>query len=297
MTSRTYPPAIQNSSSAILFMMAAGMVNAVMLSAIKQLSGELHPFEIGFFRCLIGFIVLLPIIWRAGGLAVMRTDRIGLHLLRGALNAGAMLAFFMAVSLAPLETVTAISFASPIFATLLAIIILGERVGLHRWSGLIIGFLGAFLIIRPGSSEFTDFGPLLALGSSIGWAGAMIIIKKLTQTEKPLSIISWAALLVGLFSLIPALFVWQWPTKEQWMILVLIGVLGSTIQYCFTKAFSLAETTLVLPFDYLKLIWASLFGFVLFAEAPDPWAWVGGTVIFTSAVYIAYRESLKRTHG
>ncbi len=292
MSSQTHPLTAENSSSAILFMITAGLLNTFMLSAIKQLSGELHAFEIAFFRCFVGFIVLLPLVWRTGGVVVLRTNQIGLHVLRSALNAGGMLLFFLAVSLAPLATVSAIGFASPLFAALLAIPILGEKVGLRRWSGLTIGFLGTIVILRPGS-DIVDVGAMAALLSSILWAGAMITIKQLTSTESPLSVTTWAAFLVGVFCLIPALFVWQWPTGEQWIWLALIGALGSAIQFCLAKAFSLAETTVVLPFDFLKLVWASLFGFVLFSEIPDPWAWFGGTIIFASAVYVAYRERIK----
>jgi drug/metabolite transporter (DMT)-like permease len=279
--------------SAVLFMIAAGFINTVMLSAVKQLSGDMHAFEIAFFRCLFGFIVLLPLVWRGGGLPVLHTRHIGLHLLRGALNAGGMLLFFWAVGLAQLATVSAIGFASPLFAALLAIPILGEKVGLRRWSGLIIGFAGTLIILRPGS-DIVILGAFLALASSVLWAGAMITIKQLTHSDSPLSITTWASFFVGVFCLVPAIYVWQWPTGTQWIWLCLIGALGSVIQFCFAKAFSLAETTLVLPFDFLKLVWASLFGFLLFAEIPDPWTWFGGTIIFTSAVYVAYREQIKR---
>lgn len=282
--------------NAVLFMIAAGFINTIMLSAVKQLSSDMHAFEIAFFRCLFGFIVLLPLVWRGGGLPVLRTQHIGLHLLRGALNAGGMLLFFWAVSLAHLATVSAIGFASPLFAALLAIPILGEKVGLRRWSGLIIGFAGTLIILRPGS-DIVNQGALLALVSSILWAGAMITIKQLTHSDSPLSITTWASFFVGVFCLVPAIYVWQWPTGAQWIWLCLIGTLGSVIQFCFAKAFSLAETTLVLPFDFLKLVWASLFGFLLFAEIPDLWTWVGGIIIFASAVYVAYRERIKRQAG
>ena len=282
--------------SAVLFMIAAGFINTIMLSAVKQLSGDMHAFEIAFFRCLFGFIVLLPLVWRGGGLPVLRTQHIGLHLLRGTLNAGGMLLFFWAVSLAHLATVSAIGFASPLFAALLAIPILGEKVGLRRWSGLIIGFAGTLIILRPGS-DIVKLGAMLALASSILWAGAMITIKQLTHSDSPLSITTWASFFVGVFCLVPAIYVWQWPTGAQWIWLCLIGTLGSVIQFCFAKAFSLAETTLVLPFDFLKLVWASLFGFLLFAEIPDLWTWVGGIIIFASAVYVAYRERIKRQAG
>ena len=183
-------------------MIVAGLLNTIMLSAIKELSGELHAFEIAFFRCVVGFIVLLPLVWQSGGAAVLRTNRTGLHVLRSALNAGGMLLFFWAVSLAPLATVSAIGFASPLFAALLAILILGEKVGLRRWSGLIIGFVGTIIILRPGTG-IVDLGALLALLSSILWAGAMITIKRLTGSESPLSITTWAAFFVGVFCLKP----------------------------------------------------------------------------------------------
>ncbi|MDH3740925.1 MAG: DMT family transporter [Hyphomicrobiales bacterium] len=285
----TVPLTAQNPFSAILFMVAAGILNTVMLAAIKQLSADLHAFEIAFFRCFVGFAVLLPLIWRNGGMVVLRSDQMGLHVLRSALNAGGMLLFFWAITLAPLATVSAINFASPLFAALLAIVILGEKVGLRRWAGLIIGFIGTIVILRPGAG-IVEFGALLALASSALWAGAMITIKHLTGSESPLSITTWGAFLVGVFCLPAAIYVWQWPTGEQWVWLIVIGTLGSVIQFSLAKAFSLAETTVVLPFDFLKLVWASVFGFVLFAEVPDPWAWIGGSIIFASAVYVAYRE-------
>jgi drug/metabolite transporter (DMT)-like permease len=274
---------------AIAFMIAAGLINVAMITSVKHLAVELHPFQISFFRCLIGFLVLAPMIWRAGGIATLRSERKGLHLLRGLLNAAGMLAFFWAISLTTLATVSAIAFAAPLFATLLAILILGEKVGLRRWAGLAIGFAGTVIILRPGAGVIGE-GALIALASSIVWAGAMIVIKHLTRSESVLSITAWGAFYVGLFTLIPAIFVWKWPQGEAWLWLIFVGACGSAIQLCFAKAFSLADTSVVLPFDFLKLVWASLVGFLLFAEIPDLWTWVGGTIIFASSVYIAYRE-------
>ncbi len=281
-----------NALLAITYMVAAGFLNTVMLSAIKQLTNDLHPFEIAFFRCLVGFLVLLPLIWRGGGIEMMRTKQIGRHVLRGALNAGGMLLYFLAIALAPLATVSAIGFASPLFAALLAILILREKVGLRRWAGLLIGFAGTIVILRPDSG-IIEFGALVALGSSLMWAGAMITIKQLTGTESPLAVTTWGALSVGVFCLIPALFYWQWPTLEQCLWLVVVGILGSIIQFSLAKAFSLADTTLVLPFDFLKLVWASIFGYLLFAEIPTLGAWIGGIIISASAFYIAYRERIR----
>nr|WP_037255414.1 DMT family transporter [Rhodovibrio salinarum] len=276
------------------FMVLSGFTNTVMVSAVKVLSSDLHPAQISFFRCLIGLIMLLPVIWHAGGAAVVRTSHPWLHVLRGALNAVGMLSFFWAVSLAPLATVSAINFTAPLFATLLAILILGERVGARRWSALVVGFASTLLILRPGGELLGD-GALLALGASVVWAGAMIVIKRLTETESSLSITVWAAFFVGLFTLVPALLVWKWPTPIQWGWLVGIGALGSVVQLSLSRAFALADTSVVLPFDFLKLVWASLFGIVFFAEVPDLFTWVGGSMIFVSSVYVAYRERRPRT--
>lgn len=281
-----------NPLAAISYMVAAGLINTVMLSAIKQLTSDLHPFEIAFFRSVVGFLVLLPLVWQSGGFQSMRTSQMSRHVLRGVLNAGGMLLYFWAVALAPLATVSAIGFASPLFAALLAILILREKVGVRRWAGLVFGFAGTMVILRPGSG-IIEFGALIALASSMLWAGAMITIKQLTGSESPLTITTWGAFFVGVFCLIPALFHWQWPTLEQWLWLIAIGVLGSIIQFSLAKAFSLADTTLVLPFDFLKLVWASLFGYMLFAEIPSLWAWVGGMIISASAFYIAYRERVR----
>jgi drug/metabolite transporter (DMT)-like permease len=140
-----------------------------------------------------------------------------------------------------------------------------------------------------------DPGAVYALVASLFWAGAMITIKQLTDTDPPLAITAWAALTVGLFTLPAALWVWQWPTAEQWAWLVAIGALGSGVQLFLTKAFQLADTSVVLPFDFLKLVWASLFGLLLFGEVPDALTWIGGTVIFASSVTIAVRE--RRAEG
>ncbi|MDX5362354.1 MAG: DMT family transporter [Alphaproteobacteria bacterium] len=270
-------------------MLLSGISNTLMLSAIKHLAEDLHPLQIAFFRCIVGFMVLAPMLWQIGGIGAMRTRHIGLHALRGLLNAGAMLCFFWAVSITPMAMISAINFTAPLFATLLAILILGERVGIRRWAGLVIGFAGTLVIVRPGF-EAVSPGAILALVSSLVWAGAMIVIKRLTHEESPLVITLYASIFVGLFALIPAIAVWQWPTGWQWGWLALIGVFGSAVQYFLTRAFSLADTTLVLPFDFLKLVWASIAGLFLFQEVPDIWTWIGGSVIFASSFYIAYRE-------
>ena len=272
----------------MLMMVTSTIGFAGMHACVRHLSDDLHPFEIAFFRNALGILVMIPWFMRLG-LAPLRTQRLGLHMLRAAVNIFAMLAFFMALSMTELARVQALAFTAPLFATLLAIIWLGERVGLLRWLALIVGFTGAMLVIRPGL-QVLDSGSLLVVISAAIWAVALIIIKSLSRTDSSVTITLYMTLLMTPLSLIPALFYWQWPTLEQLYWLVLVGILGTLGQMAMAQSFRLAEATAVMPLDFMKLIWGALLGYLFFSEIPDAWTWIGGTVIFTSATYIALHE-------
>jgi len=149
------------------------------------------------------------------------------------------------------------------------------------------------IILRPGFAEIGT-GAILTVGASAAWACAMLTIKVLTRSERSLVITAYAALSVSLLTLPAALFFWRWPTLEELGMLLVIGLFGSLAQLSLSQAFREAEASVVLPFDFGKLIWASLFGFLFFSEVPDIWTWVGGSVIFASGSYIAYRERKRR---
>ncbi len=278
-----------------LFMVLSTVLFASMHASVRQLSGELHPFEIAFFRNLFGLVALAPWFLRYG-LVPLYTRRVGLHLTRALINVVAMMMFFTAIGLTPLAELQALGFTAPLFATLLAMLLLGERVRLRRWTALAVGFAGAMMIIRPGFAEVSP-GSLLVLGSSAIWALALIVIKTLARTESSVTITAYMVLLMTPLSLIPAAFVWRWPAGGEWLWLVAIGVMGTLAQMLMAQSFRVAEATAVLPFDFTKLIWGAAIGYLAFGEVPDIWTWVGGTTIFAGATYIAYREAqLKRSH-
>lgn len=256
---------------------------------IRELSAGLHVFEIAFFRNFLGLILMLGMVVR-GRLHTLRTRRFPLHLLRAALNAVAMLTFFQALALIPLAEVTALAFTTPLFAALLAVLVLKERMGPRRLVGLLVGLIGALIIIRPGMVPLS-LGAFLVVFSSMVWACALMCIKVLSRTETSLSIAIYAALLLTPMTGIPAIFVWQWPTLEAWLLLFGVAATGSFYQVMINQAFKLADATLVMPFDFTKLIWASLIGYVFFSEVPDIWTIVGGAVIIASVTYITYREA------
>jgi drug/metabolite transporter (DMT)-like permease len=270
-------------------MTIAAAAFSVMHAMIRHVSADMHPFEIAFFRVVFGFAALAPIFLRDGW-APMRTSKMKLFALRGVLNAGAMLMFFYSLAITPLATVAALGFTAPLFATLLAMLVLGEVVRLRRWTAIIVGFIGAMVIIRPGVIE-VGLGPMLVLGSSVVWAVALMIIKVLSRTESSVTITAYAMIFLAPFCLVAALPFWTWPSLELLAWLALIGAVGTVAQTTMNQSFKLADASAVLPVDFSKLLWAAAIGFVLFDEVPDAWTWVGGAMIFASATYIGIREA------
>jgi len=283
------PAARHSALRGVLLMLAATLLFSAMHGAIRHVANTgVHPFEIAFFRNLFSLLFVAPWFVRFG-LEPLRTSHFRMHALRTVFNVVAMLCFFYAIAITPLAQVTALNFTAPIFATVLAILILGEMVGMRRWSAIIIGFAGTLVILRPGFEAIT-LGQTLALASSLSWAVALVIIKSMSRTESSITIIAYMALLMLPLSLVPAAFVWTWPSVEQLLWMLAIGLLGGGAQYLMTESLRQADTSVVMPIDFFKLIWVAALAYVAFGEVPDVWTWIGGFVIFTSTFYIAYRE-------
>jgi drug/metabolite transporter (DMT)-like permease len=261
---------------------------AAMIGSIRHVSASIHPFEIALFRNLFALMVVLPWFYRYG-IAPLRTQRFGLHVLRALFNIVAMLCFFYAVSIAPLSEVTALGFTSPIFASVLAALILAEVVHARRWAAIAVGFLGTMIILRPGFTS-VGLGQMLALFSAMSWSCALITIKTVSRTDSSATIITYMGLLMVPLSLGPALLVWQWPAPHEWAWLIAIGVLGGVGQFCVTEALRQADTAVVMPIDFFKLIWVALIAYLAFAEHLDLYTWIGGAIIFMSAVSLVYGD-------
>jgi drug/metabolite transporter (DMT)-like permease len=273
---------------AVGLMLLATVLFTLMHVLVRHVTQAVHPFEVAFFRNLFGLIVVVPFVVRQG-FVILKTEKLPLHGLRAVLNAAGMLLFFYGLSAAPLATVTALSFTAPIFVTVLAVLFLGEVVRIKRWTAIILGFAGAVVVLRPTEAAVGP-GEIATLVSSLVWAGALLTIKILGRTERSVTIITYMSLLMMPITLAAAAFVWTWPTPTQLAILVMIGVLGSLAQLLMTQALKEGEASVVMPLDFFKLIWATLLGFLIFGEVPDIFTWIGGAMIFGSAVYIARRE-------
>ena len=269
-------------------MLGSTVLFSLMHVCVRYLSAELHPFEIAFFRNFLALIFLLPLMLKNGA-SLLITNNMKWHLLRAGLNVFAMLMFFYALSITQLATVQALSFTAPLFATVMAVVFLGEKVRLRRWMAIVIGFTGVLIILRPGIQPIEP-GAVLVLGSASIWALTMIVIKHLSNTDSPLTITAYVTIFLSILSLIPAIFFWKWPQGLQWGWLFFAACTGTLGQLLLARAFAYAETSIVLPFDFAKIIWSASLGYVFFGEYVSIYTFIGATIIFSGACYIAIRE-------
>lgn len=270
-------------------MVGAALSFAVMIAVLRHVTASLHPFEAAFFRNLVGVAWMLPWFMRAGR-GALHTRRFKLHLLRAACGLSAMLCLFSAVSLIPIAEATALTFAAPLFGVAGAALVLGERVRLRRWSATLTGFAGVLIILRPGAGAIST-GALAALAAAVFMAGAMLTIKSLSRSERPEAIVLYFGLLVTPLSALPAAFVWTTPPATLWPWLVVMGLAATLGQILLVRAFAAADASVVLPFDFSRLVFVAVLGALFFGEIPDLWTWLGGGVIIAATVYIAHRES------
>jgi len=268
-----------------LWMIAAAASFSLMIALVRLASRTLPVVEITFFRNLFGLLVMVPWLLREGRRA-LATRRPWLHLLRGALALTAMLCWFYTLSVLPLAEATAFSFTAPVFATLLAVPVLGERLMPARLVAVALAFAGALVILRP-DLRAPDPAALVALFTAVVWGTSTIVVKMLAQTESPAAIVTWMVLFTTPASLLLALPVWRTPTSGDLLVLALLGAAGSLGHYCMTRALRLADAGFVAPFDYLRLPFVALLGWLLFAQHPDARTWAGAVLIAAGGVLVA----------
>jgi drug/metabolite transporter (DMT)-like permease len=273
----------------VIWALLAAVFMSVMSVLIKYMSGQLSSFEVAWFRASFGLMVVLPFVWRYGGLRAIRTRRLPMHLLRGVFAAFAMTSGFYAVSVLPLALATSLSFARPLFMVPLAIIFLHEIVRARRWTATIVGFVGVVVAVHPTGD--VDPAVLASLFSALMVACSLVVTKRMTDTEGPTTLMFYAGVFGTVFTLIPALLVWQTPTVTQFGFLLAIGVVGSISNNFMIRSLTAGEATIVGPIEYLRIISSAAFGFLIFAEVPTWWMIGGSLIIVASTLYIAIREA------
>ncbi|MFT3789685.1 MAG: DMT family transporter [Rudaea sp.] len=278
-------------------LMATSAVLFGLMAIVMRLGTErgLHTFEMAFFRSTFGLLFALPLL-HGRGLALLRTNHFRLYLLRGALGAGSMLASFWALAHLPLAQAVAISFSTPLFVTVGAVLLLGEIVRARRWSAVVIGFLGVLVIMRPGSVHFSE-GMLVALCGAMLAASAYISIKFLSRSEPADAIVIYMTAIMCVVTLPLAISTWTSPDATGWLWAVLVGLLGTAGQITMTRAYHMGEVSALAPLNYLQLPVVSICAWFVFAQSVDAGTLAGAAIIIAANLYIAHRETRLARRG
>jgi len=263
--------------------------SAIMMALVRYLTFHFHPFQVTFFRTFFSFILFIPWLIK-NGTGILKTTRMPQYAMRAVIGLSAMLMWFYALSRVPLSQATALSFTSPLITTFAAVIFLKEKTTFHRLAGLFAGFAGTLIILRPGFGEF-NYISLFVLAAAVFWASSSLLIKSLTKTEKPEVIVFYMTAIMTPLSLPIALLHWTMPQGSQWAILIFLGIVSNLFQISLSKAFSKADLTVILPFDFLRLIFAAIVAYLAFAEVIDVWTVIGSVIILGSTVYVTYKEA------
>jgi drug/metabolite transporter (DMT)-like permease len=280
--------AVAPGTRAVTWAVGAGLSFTLMGIMVKLLGTRLDSLQVTFFRAAFGLATILPFAIAAGPVA-LRTRRPWGHVARGAFGAAGMFSGFYSLTHLPLATATAYSFTKPLFLVVLAALVLGERVRARRMAATAVGFVGVLIMLRPHAG--IEFAQVVALIGAAMVAGVVVAIKLLVRTERPVTVMFYFGVLSTVITLIPALFVWRMPTGFELVLLMAVGFIGATGQSAMIRAYSLAEATVIGPLDYLRLVYAIVFGFLVFVEVPDLITLAGASVIVAATLYIAHREA------
>jgi drug/metabolite transporter (DMT)-like permease len=263
----------------------------VIAVAGREAAREVSVFQIMLMRSVLGMALLWPLLRAAGGLAALRTERLPAHALRNAVHYAAQYGWFAALMLIPLAQVVAIEFTMPIWAAVLAVAFLGERMNGLKWFAVLLGLVGVAVIVRPDAGEFNG-GQLIALASAVGFAIAIVLVKSLTRTDAAVAISFWMLVIQSVIGLVPALWVWQWPSAEAWGWMVVVAFCGTYSHYCFARAMQHADATVVVPMDFLRVPLTALLGWLVYSERLDLFTALGvGLILAGNALNLVRAPS------
>jgi drug/metabolite transporter (DMT)-like permease len=273
---------------ATLFMLVSTMLFGLMTICIRYASQHMHAFEVAFVRSFFGMLFALPLLLRTG-LGILKTSKLPLYFLRCVIGLGSMLCGFWAIANMPLAQAVAISYSTPIFITIGAVLVLHEVVRARRWTAVLFGFIGVLIIVRPGAAGFAP-ASLVALSAAVLSAAVTIAIKVISRTEAADDIVIFTTIIWAVLSLIPALFVWTWPDLAGWVWGGLAGLIGTLAHLTWTRALKISDASALTPISFTQLPLVALLAWWLFGETIDRWTVGGAMVIFVSTAYIAHRE-------
>ena len=289
-------------------MVASGVGFTLYLVMAKQVSSEVHPLVLAFFRSFFGLVFVSPVLLRRG-IGFLRTPRFGLVLSRSLFGSVGFALTLLAVSdffTLPLSQFNALSFSRPLFITLLAALFLGETVGPHRLGAVAVGFFGVLVMAVPGVVLFwlpqeagppLDLGSVMAIASAFFFAGAITLVKSLSSTHSPMQLVVWANLLSSVLLLPAMLWFWSPPSLMAWLMIITMSLTGLAAQFCYVTAMSMGDASFLSPMDYLRVPMAALADFLLFQLLPGRYVWFGAAIIVLATLYITLRETRLKKRG
>ena len=268
----------------------AGWLTLMLVIAVagREAARELSVFQIMLVRSVLGMAMVWPLVRAAGGLAAVRTERLSTHALRNTVHYAAQYGWFVALTMIPLAQVVAIEFTMPIWAAVLAVAFLGERMNSLKWFAVLLGLVGVTVIVRPGVGEL-EAGQLITLASAAGFAISVVLVKSLTRTDAAVAISFWMLVVQSVIGLVPALLVWQWPSAEVWGWVVVVAFCGAYSHYCFARAMQHADATVVVPMDFLRVPLSALLGWLAYSERLDLFTALGVGLILAGNALNLFR--------
>ena len=263
---------------------------AVLMSVFLKLGQQdSNVFTVGFMRFFFGFLMILPFILKSR-FKIYNTSNLKLHITRSIINVPMMILGFAALMYIPLEQIKAIGFLSPILVVILSVIFLKERIYLIRTFSLILGFIGTLIILRPGIIEI-NIGVYMVLLSGLFWSTVIIITKFMSKEDSAMTILTYQYTFVSVFTLPLALIYWSNPSIMSIFYSFLAAIVGTILHLCINNSYKLADLSIIQPVWFTQLIFASLFGFMIFGTLPDLFTWIGAILVFISVLIITYREN------
>lgn len=276
----------------ILLILAAVFFFSCSDAASKYLTATLPALQVTWFRFVVFVIVMLPIALVVQGRAGLRSHRPGLQILRGFGVLGSAVLFVIGLGVLPMAEATTMAFVSPIFVTALSIPLLGEKVGLRRWSAVLVGLAGVMIVVRPGLDAFNP-AAIYPILSALSWAVALVITRKNAAADGPITALTYAALVgfIALSAIVP--FEWTAMGWREILLGAITGITSTAAQGLIVLAYRHASASLLAPFFYSQLVWSVGLGILVFGNVPDLWTFAGAAVIIGSGIYTAHRERVR----
>jgi drug/metabolite transporter (DMT)-like permease len=276
----------------IAYALGAVFLFSLLNVVVKWQSARYPVGELVFFRSVFSLPPLALLIWRAGGRRVIATSIPGKHVFRALIWFSSIFLTFAAFQLLPLADAVALGFSAPLFLTALSAPVLGEKVGRHRWGAVILGFLGVLVMTRPGMG-MVQWGAFCSLGGALLFAIGSLTIRQMSRTEPSLSIVFYTMAVGTVLSAALLPFIWVPPSAVDFAVLIFLGIGGGLSQLCQVQAYRYAPVSAVAPFNYAQILFAVIFGFILWGDLPDGPVVAGSLIVIASGFYIIHRETLK----